>query len=176
MNLQLILLATPFLFVGALHWLITSDQRQELEADLSYGDTINWQLQSADTGIQWKITEDGYYWLRSVDRAAGHIVIAGVIEGSFVAQASWFVDCVPGTVAETSQIDEGGQNFLLVCDQVEGLTYLRATSFWQEYSLNAPLTWRADFDGFAVDQDFREWDWERPKRFITLSRATTEAE
>lgn len=171
MPLRILFLATPLALIAITYFLFHSTQNEDLEALLSYGDTVSWEPQSAESDVQWKVTDDGYYWLRTVDADAGHIVIAGVIEGSFIAQSAWFVDCTPGTVITTTQLDESGQNFLLVCDAVGEQTYLRATSFWQEYSLNAPPVWQADYDGFVVNQDFSEWDWEGAKRFITLSRA-----
>ena len=165
------LVLMPVLVITAEMTWRSSQQEQQILNQLGFGGMTGWQFLVGDSGIQWKISEEGHYWLREVDLDARTAITAGVIEGSFVAQAVWFVDCAPGTNIATTVLDDSGQNFLLVCDESDSGSFLRATSFWQEYSLNDPPIWTADFDGFVVDQDFGDWDWEPAKRYITLSRA-----
>lgn len=170
MALIALLLIPVLLITAEITWRNTQKEEQSLEL-LGFGGIAGWQFLDGDSGTQWKITEEGYYWLREVDLNARTSITAGVIEGSFVAQAAWYVDCAPGTNIATTVLDDSGQSFLLVCDEANSGSFLRATSFWQEYSLNDPPTWTTDFDGFTVNKDFGDWDWEPAKRYITLSRA-----
>lgn len=167
------LVLMPVLVITAEMTRRSSQQEQQILNQLGFGGMTGWQFLKGNGGIQWKVSEEGYYWLREVDLNARTAITAGVIEGSFVAQAAWFVDCAPGTNIATTVLDDDGQNFLLVCDESDSGSFLRATSFWQEYSLNDPPTWATDFDGFTVDKDFGDWDWGPAKRYITLSRAQT---
>lgn len=166
-----LILIPAVVIVADMTWRDHKKDKETLE-QLGLGGMSGWAFLDGDSGTQWKISAEGYYWLRQVDLEARTAITAGVIEGSFVAQAAWFVDCAVGTNIATTVLDDSGQNFLLVCDESESGSFLRATSFWQEYSLNDPPVWTTDFDGFAVNQDFGDWDWEPAKRYITMSRAT----
>jgi hypothetical protein len=95
-------------------------------------------------------------------------------EGSMelMAYAYFPVHCIPGTEIETSVSVSDGIQTLKCATGLHG-TNLWVGVSWSDVDTNDLPRWRADFDGFAVNEDFdsKQWDFRPALRSLTLQRA-----
>ena len=146
------------------------EQRIERErnANLSYGPGgwLNWQYVN-DGDVQYAPYE-GSMRLRRV-KSEDHVVNANLDDEGFRASAYWKTDCEEGTEIETSETFADGSPMMLECQRHGDNTWLRAGTLWE--TLDEPLKWIQDYDGFEVSEDFTLWDWTKAKQYATLQKA-----
>ena len=116
---------------------------------------------------------DSMMVLRKV-KSDEHVVMAYLDDEGFSATSFWKAPCTPDTVIETSVVDEYGP-IELECDYFHHArgayaTWLTVEVIWPDRE--KPARWRDDFDGFVVDENFRDWDWSKARQWATLKRAS----
>ena len=142
----------------------------ERKARLSVGPGGQGGWQYLNEGdVQYK-AGDEYMLLRKV-KADDHVVVGSINEGGeFGTAAFWKVDCKEGTQIESSLTYGDYTPVELDCVTFGSETWLYVYFFWTTARDEAPY-WAADFDGFAVDEDFSTWDWTKVRQHATLQRA-----
>ena len=151
-------------FVGFLGWKADQTRREHLDfSDLARQAMPKWVELNDGTGISYRVWGNYIEYAKSL--SDDHYVFARLREDRFSATAFWKADCENGTKVETSVKFSDGEPAKLECS---GGDIVKISVQW---SLPEPVRWKRDYDGFAVDVDFREWDWTKARQFNTLLKA-----
>jgi len=141
--------------------------QQHLNFPIGNMDKWKWQRQSHRIQIH-ESSGGGNTLLRRVSLEKQYAVVAYLEEDyTLSASAMWLVDCDPGQTIITSQTFSDGTPQILGCRKVENETFLFAVG---NFGTNYDAIWMADYDGFGVYADFKNWDFAQLKRELTLRK------
>ena len=142
----------------------------------------DWQWQRAkglgkrrSNDVQWHIDFMNYYAMRRV--YDDHQVIAILRKNDddtigLNAYAYWTADCEDGTTIETSVTYSNGETVTLNCVKDDWGNSLWTGVSWSDVDVDVLPRWSENFDGFAVDENFRyTWDFQPALRHLTLKSA-----
>lgn len=132
------------------------------------------------TDVQWRISEEHGYTMRRV--YDDHEVVASLEKNDdgtikLGLAAFWPADCKEGTAIETSATYSDGKAYTLRCLEADWGNSLATLVFFNDVDLDDLPQWSQNFDGFAVDENFRyAWDFQPAMRHLTLKSAKTSEE
>ena len=133
-----------------------------------------WSKSESDT--QWRISDDGYYFLRRVHSDAvvqAYLRLTDEDSLELVGQALFTADCSIGKSIATEATYSDGEPMELTCIEAWGRPYLFASVLWVDVDFDNLPSWKTDLSGFAVNENFGlywNWDFGPARRHLTLSQ------
>jgi hypothetical protein len=150
--------------VGFAGWKADQTRREHLDfSDLARQVIPKWVELNDGTGVAYRVFSEFVQYSKYF--SDDHFVFAYLGTDDFSATAYWKADCEDGTEIETSVKFRDGEPAKLKCWGGDTVMISVASKSGN------PMKWKRDYDGFAVDVDFREWDWTKARQFNTLLKA-----